>query len=290
VGDLMLGFDDARFKPAFRAMASLEDAREHVAVNRDHGATGLKDYVISPRKARHEMMTAAKELGLNVFIEPGGAAQTNFARIVDGYTNIAHGRGITPVYDDVIRLLSATGAGITPTLVTSMDTDGREFFMASERLWENEKLLRFSSRDRLLAYRRVEHAWPDDGYPMELGKSLKKLFDAGVPVCMGGHGEMLGLDVHWEMELFTRIGFTPLEAIQIATLHSARHVALDRAVGSIQPGKLADLIILRADPLQNIRNTREIHLVMKNGVLYDGKDASRVFPDPQPMGRMYFQR
>lgn len=290
VGDVMLGFKDSRFKPAFRVIDSLEDAHEHVAINKDHGATGLKDYVISPRRHRHRMMTAAKQLGLIVFMEPGGTAATNFARLVDGYTNIAHGRGITTVYDDVIRFLAASGAGITPTLLISLDVKGKSLFIAEERLWENEKLLRFSSRDRLLAFRRGEHAWKDDGYPMQLGESLKKFFDAGVLVSLGGHGEMLGLDVHWEMELFNRIGFTPLQTIQIATINSARQIAVDRDLGSIEPGKLADLIVLSADPLANIHNAREIYWVMKNGVLYSGKDAARVFPDPRPMGRMYFQR
>jgi hypothetical protein len=290
VGDLMYGIRNGIPK-MYRPIHSLEDAREQVGLNRDHGATALKDYLNYTRVVRQQIITAAKEMGLNVVAEPGGHAQTNFTRLVDGETDLAHGMGVTPMYDDVVRLFSATGAGVTPTLIVLLDgPQGETFFHTSERIWENPKLLLYSSKDRLLGYRRPLFAWPDDRYMPQMGVSLKKLFAAGLPVNLGAHGQMLGLDAHWEIELFTQAGFTPIEAIQIATLNPAREQGLDRDLGSLQPGKLADLIVLKANPLENIRNTREIHLVMKNGVLYSGTDLSRVFPDPAPAGRMYFHR
>ncbi|HEX5724966.1 MAG TPA: amidohydrolase family protein, partial [Longimicrobiaceae bacterium] len=112
--------------------------------------------------------------------------------------------------------------------------------------------------------------------------------DAGVPIQMGGHGQMLGLDAHWELELFTQGGFTPLQAIRVATINGARYHGLDRDLGSIEAGKLADLVVLERNPLDDVRNTRSIRWVMLNGVLYSGADASRVWPDPRPAGRMYF--
>ncbi len=101
---------------------------------------------------------------------------------------------------------------------------------------------------------------------------------------------MMGLGAHWEMELFVQGGFTPLDAIQVATINGATYHGLGDNLGSIEAGKLADLIIMSANPLNDIRNTREIVYVMKNGVLYSGDDAARVYPDPAPAGRMYFLR
>jgi len=78
--------------------------------------------------------------------------------------------------------------------------------------------------------------------------------------------------------------------LEIATINGARRQGLDHELGSIEQCGLADLIVFREDPLEQIRNTRSIALVMKNGILYSGEDASRIYPDPPPSGVMYFKR
>ena len=105
---------------------------------------------------------------------------------------------------------------------------------------------------------------------------------------VSGHGQMHGLDKHWEMELMSRGGFTPAEILGFATIQSARYLNLDSQLGSIEAGKLADLVIMGANPLDDIRNTRSIEQVMQNGVLYSGTDASRVWPNPAPAPKLYF--
>ena len=100
---------------------------------------------------------------------------------------------------------------------------------------------------------------------------------------------MMGLGAHWEMELFVQGGFTPMEALEIATINGFKHQGLDRELGSIEPGKLADLVILEKNPLDDIRNTRTIRHVVKNGVVYNGENASRDYPDPQPAQPLYFK-
>ena len=91
------------------------------------------------------------------------------------------------------------------------------------------------------------------------------------------------------MELFTHGSFSNYDAIEIATINGFKHHGLDHVLGSIEPGKLADFVIMQKNPLENIRNTRTIEYVVKNGVVYSGKDASRVFPNPMPSEKLYFK-
>ena len=166
---------------------------------------------------------------------------------------------------------------------------GETYFHQTERLWENQKLLQFFRKDELIRLRRPTFYWEDDHYTAQMGKTLKKLYDRGIKLHMGAHGQMMGLGAHWEMELFTHGGFTNYDAIEIATINGFRHHGLDHLLGSIELGKLADMVIMTKDPLDDIRNTRSIEYVMKNGVLYSGEDASQVYPTPTPAPKLYFK-
>src|SRR5262249_14879544 len=79
------------------------------------------------------------------------------------------------------------------------------------------------------------------------------------------------LGAHWELWMFQQGGMTPLEAIRCATINGAKYLGLDAEIGSLEKGKLADLIVLDKNPLENIRNTESIAMVMLNGRLYDAK-------------------
>jgi imidazolonepropionase-like amidohydrolase len=99
--------------------------------------------------------------------------------------------------------------------------------------------------------------------------------EAGVPVAAGTDGMMPGStqelpNIHREMELLvSRAGFTPFQAIVAATVNSARTIGIESDVGTIAVGKAADLVVLGANPLEDIRNTRQVQSVIKRGVIYD---------------------
>jgi hypothetical protein len=228
---------------------------------------------------------------VNVVAETAVDFQMNWTMLMDGVTGLEHTVGLTPIYDDVVRLWAATGAGNTPTLIVVYNGPaGEQFFHQRERLWEDEKLLRFFPKEALLRFRRTTHYFDDDVYADEMARQMRALYRAGISVQISGHGQMHGLDKHWEMELLARGGFTPQEILETATIRSARYLGLDRQLGSIEPGKLADLVVMDANPLDDIRNARRIDMVALNGALYRGADASRVYPNPEPAGRMYFFR
>ena len=89
-------------------------------------------------------------------------------------------------------------------------------------------------------------------------------------MCIGSHGEMQGIGYHWEMWALHSGGWQPLEVLRAATLHGAEAIGYAQDLGSIEPGKLADLVVLSADPLKDIHNTSSIRYVMKNGELFEG--------------------
>jgi imidazolonepropionase-like amidohydrolase len=85
-------------------------------------------------------------------------------------------------------------------------------------------------------------------------------------------------------------GMTSLEAIRCATISGAWALGMDKELGSIEKGKLADLIVLDRNPLENIRNTESISMVMVNGRLYDGKTLNQIGNHPKERGKLYWER
>jgi imidazolonepropionase-like amidohydrolase len=98
---------------------------------------------------------------------------------------------------------------------------------------------------------------------------------AGGGVCLGGHGQMQGLGPHWEMWAFVQGGMTPLEALRVATLYPAETLGMARDLGSIEPGKLADFVVLDKNPLEKIENSETVDRVVKNGRTYRPDDLKR---------------
>src|SRR5262249_15221038 len=163
------------------------------------------------RAQRQQLAAAARALGLNLVAETAIDPQMNMTQLVDGFSGLEHTPGLEPMYEDVAKLFAASGTGMTPTLIVVYGSwYGEQHFWESERLWEDPRLVKFHTRDELLRYRRPPHHFDDDLYAARMARALKILHDAGVSLQVGGHGEMMGRDSHWEMELFVQGGFAPM--------------------------------------------------------------------------------
>lgn len=274
----------------YRPIETLDDALEQLRWNKDHGATAVKDYAQEVRKRRHLTLTAARILGLNVVSESSGDPQMNFTQLMDGVTGIEHSMGLFPFYDDVVKYWGGTGAGMTPTLLVVYNGKmGEGWYHQGRKLWEDPKLTRFVTPDQLMRVRNPTHLWPEDMAAWKMVADLKKLYTNGTSLQVGAHGQMFGLDTHWELDLLVKGGFTPAQALEMGTIRGAAHHGLDGDLGSVEVGKAADLVVLDGDPLVDIGNALKIHRVMKNGILYDGV-AGRIWPDQSPAPRPYFVR
>ncbi len=277
-------------KGLMRPIDSLDEARQALSYNQAFGAEAVKDYTQFTRRARHATVAASRELGIHDVAETAGNLQMNLTQVIDGITGLEHSMGMTPLYGDVIKFMAATEVAITPTLIVVYNgPSGETYFHRTERVWEDPKLLKFQTRDELLRTRRPTFFRDDEQYAPKMAAELKPLYEAGISLQMGAHGQMSGLDAHWEMELYQMGGFTPEQVIEISTINGAKYHGFGDELGSIEVGKFADMVVLDANPLLDVENARAVHWVMQNGVMYDGADASRLHPSPAPTPLMYFQ-
>ncbi|MCC6771160.1 MAG: PD40 domain-containing protein [Gemmatimonadaceae bacterium] len=274
----------------YRPFETLDEAREQLRWNKDHGAIAVKDYAQRIRLRRSLTIAAARDLGLNVLSESSSDPQMNFTQVLDGVTGIEHSMGLAPFHDDVVRFWGGTTAGMTPTLLVAYNTAmGEGWYQQASKLWEDPKLTRFITPEQLMRVRSPVKLWPEDMTVLAMGAELRKLYHNGTSLQLGAHGQMFGLDAHWELDLLARSGFTPAEVLEIATIKGATQHGLDGELGSLEIGKLADLVVLEANPLDNIANAQRIRYVVKNGVFYAGADAARVWPAAQAAPRPYFE-
>jgi imidazolonepropionase-like amidohydrolase/Tol biopolymer transport system component len=267
-----------------------EDALNHLRRMKAVGAISVKSYNQPRRNQRQMVLTAARQLGMRVVPEGGSFFFHNLTMIADGHTGIEHSLPVNPVYQDVVQFWKNTDVQYTPTLIVGYGGIwGENYWYDKNQVWQHERLLKFTPRSLIDARSRRRVKAPDEEYGhFDNAATCKKLADAGVRVNLGAHGQLQGLGVHWELWMLVQGGMTPYQALQAATLNGARYLGMDKELGSIESGKLADLVILDQNPLENIYNSEKVHAVILNGKWYEGATLkSPGMPDPYSY---YFQR
>ena len=270
---------------------TLDDARRHLRRLEAAGAFSVKSYNQPRRDQRQKIVAAARDMEMLVVNEGGALFQHNMTMIVDGHTGIEHSLSVEAIYDDVVQLWSQTEVGNTPTLgVAYGGIFGERYWYQHTNVWEDERLLSFVPREIVDAASRRRMMAPEEEYNhVQIARVVKKLHDAGVSIQLGAHGQREGLAAHWELWMFEQGGMSPLESIRVGTLQGARYLGVDNHLGSLEAGKLADLVVLGSNPLEDLRASTNIRFVMVNGRLYDAATLNEIGNSPRTRGRLWFE-
>ncbi len=203
--------------------------------------------------------------------------------ITDGFAGVEHTIGTLPYEDDLVHFLAYSGVTYTPTLATGFYGTARLFYEAATL--DQPKLDRFVPPSRRSWLMRppidaLERS-PYDTYTY-IAENLRKVHDAGGRIGLGCHGDLWGLDCHIELWAIASGGFEPLDVLRIGTQNGADAIGRGDQLGSISVGKIADLQILDENPLEDIRNTTSVSMVMREGILYDAHTLEQIWPPEQP--------
>jgi Tol biopolymer transport system component/imidazolonepropionase-like amidohydrolase len=252
------------------------------------GAVSLKEYQQPRREQRQWVTDVARKLGLQVTAENGDLEYT-LGMIMDGHTGFEHPMSYTPLYADFTTFLGKAGATYSPTfMVGGPGPWNEEYWYQESEVWKDQKTRRFMPWVQYLPQTRRRMLRPVTDYSFSwIALGLADIVKAGGYGSIGAHGQHNGLGSHWETWMAAS-AMTPMQALEVASLHGARFIGREQDLGSIAVGKLADFMVLNRDPLVDIRNTTDIQYVVKNGVVYDDETLDELWPRQRPYGKAYW--
>ena len=267
-------FGGTDFQNAEQAKYTLEKYKKYYRNN------NIKSYVVGNRKQRQWVIQAAKELNLTVTTEGALDLKLDLTHAIDGMGGNEHSLPIVPLYKDVVELFAQSKTSYTPTLLVLYGGPWAEnYYYQTTEVHDDAKLNRFTPHNsiddktkRRPWFRRDEHSFD------KTAASAAKIQRAGGLVGVGAHGQLQGLGYHWEMWSLASGGMTPREVLKAATIDGAEIIGLRQDVGSIEPGKMADFVIMAKNPLEDIKNSNTIKWVMKNGELFSGDTLDQAYP------------
>ncbi|HEX8835533.1 MAG TPA: amidohydrolase family protein, partial [Candidatus Acidoferrum sp.] len=278
-------FSDNNFQSEQEVKGVLTKYRDY------YGTHNIKSYMVGNRKQRQFMVEASKELEMMPTTEGALDLKLDLTHVIDGFHGNEHTLPITPLYNDVLEIFAKSGVSETPTLIVNYGGPfGENYWYEYSEVHDNAKLNRFTphrildekTKRRPSWFRKDEYAFP------KLAAQMAKLERAGGLVGVGSHGQLQGLGYHWEMWMLASGGMTPMEVLKCATVNGSHIVGRPTEIGSIEPGKLADLVIFDKNPLDDIHNTNTIHWVMKNGELFEGDTLDQVWPQEKKLQPLFF--
>ena len=290
-GDVLYG---GQQEDVYAAVDDQEDARRQVKRMKAYGARMIKVYQQPRRDQRMWLAEACRENHMLMTAEGAGELATDLSMALDGFTAFEHALPVA-LNGDVVELLARSETYYTPTLLVAYGGPWGELYYYQEKNpHDDPRLNRFVPHFMLDRLGR-RHPWiaPDEYHFPTVARGAAAVVRRGGHVALGAHGQLQGLGVHWELWAMAGEGgaavpgagqaMTPAEALRSATLAAADKLGLASDLGSIETGKLADLMVVEGDPLADVHDTARVRWVVKNGVLYDAGTMREEWPENRPL-------
>ena len=305
VGAVMYG----RGKKSDGVFIPINDYADAEAAMRRKNALGvniIKSYRQPMRRQRQQLIKAGREHRVMVDVEGESGFYNNLTMIIDGHVNLQHNMPVAKLYQDVVKLMAASDVTHTPTLIVLFgELMGENYIYQNSRFWNEPKARTYlqsitsgysplNAPSAAPAYVRGMTTIQADDSLWEIGfksmaRSVNALDRAGVTINVGSHGQAAGIAMHWEMELLAQGGMPLSRVLKAATINGARTLGVSDQIGSLEPGKLADLIVLDKDPLTDIRNSDSVRYTVVNGRVYDAFSMDELGAEPKPREPFYWE-
>ncbi len=274
-GEIIYGAKNA---DVYAEINSYEDALADVRRLKAQGARSVKNYNQPRRDQRQMIVAAAQAEGMEVVPEGGSLYSLDVTHIQDGNSTVEHNVPVEYFYKDLVDLWTQTKVGYTPTLVVTYGgLAGDPYWRQHMDVWKHPILSRNAPPAQLIAGNARREMAPEEAFvDAWSARESKKLADKGINVAIGAHGQQDGLGPHWELWSFVRGGWSNVDALRAGTIMAAQSLGYQKDVGSLEVGKLADLVVLDANPVENIRNSDKVNRVMLGGRMYDPATMNEV--------------
>lgn len=251
----------------------------------------LKQYVVGDRNVRQMVAMACYDNKISPTTEGALDMKLNISQMIDGYSGHEHSLPLQPIYKDVVEFVAQTQTFYTPTILVAYGGPWAEnYFFQNTDVLNNKRLGRYIPKELINGMMRRRGQWfrAEEYSFKQIAAGAADIVKAGGRAGIGGHGQMQGLGVHWEIWAMQSGGMSTMDTLRVATIFGAEAIGLDKDLGSIETGKLADLVIMDRNPLTDIRNTDSISHVMKNGELYEAETLNQIWPAQKPLAPQYW--